>query len=167
LLDVIANATVAILDMPAREVFRSARLLNVEVAALLEALAILRLQGVEIVNLPRAPARTLTRLVERLPRTFLPPILRQLGYGQRGSQTMSSLHTDIALGRKRTEVAWLNGAIVQATEGMRRVAPINHALALIVSDIASGRVAWEMYRHKPEALLTAVRTTRGPLRYVE
>ena len=165
LVDMIANATAASLDIAPIDTLSDARLLDVELEALREAQAILRLQGIEVINLPGMSIRRVMRAVERLPGPLARPLLSRL-VRRRQIGSKSSLRADIEQGRGQTEVAWLNGAVVQAAEGMRRLAPINHALALIVSDIASGRIAWDVYRHKPDVLLTAVRMTQGPSQYL-
>ena len=73
----------------------------------------------------------------------------------------SSLLQELRSGEGKTEAAWLNGAVVFAAHTIEYLAPINHALALSVSDIAAGRVPWEMFRHNPDMVLRAVRMVQG------
>jgi 2-dehydropantoate 2-reductase len=159
LLNMLGNATSAILDMLPGEIFKSPSLFKVEWDALKEAVTMMRLQGLEPVNLPGVPARLLAHASDWIHPAVLRPLLqRQIASG-RGHKAPSLLAA-LRAGAHQTEVAWLNGAVVQAADRLKRLAPVNHALALIVSDIASGRTPWDMYRRRPEMLLTAVRAAQ-------
>ncbi len=160
LLNMVGNAVPAIMDMSPTEVFSNPRLFAVEWAALREALWIMDLQRIAVINLPGVPARTLAALARRAPRGLLRLLLRRQVSRGRGEK-LPSLLTALRAGLRRTEVAWLNGAVAQAADGLKRLAPVNHALALIVSDIAAGRAPWETYRRNPEMLLTAVHMVQG------
>jgi ketopantoate reductase len=118
------------------------------------------LSGIEVVNLPGAPAKTLATLAKRVPLPLARPLLRSQITGGRGDKLPSLLHA-LRNGHRRTEAAWLNGAVTKAADDIQRLAPVNHALALIVSDIAAGNAPWEMYRRRPDMLLTSIRVTRG------
>lgn len=160
LLNMVGNAVPAIVDMPPDEVFSDPRLFAVEWAALREALWIMDLKHIEVINLPGVPAKVLTVLARWAPRGLLRLILRwQVSRGR--GEKLPSLLTALRAGLRRTEVAWLNGAVVQAADSLKRLAPVNHALALIVSDIAAGRVPWETYRRNPDMLLTAIHMVQG------
>lgn len=156
LLNILGNAISAILDLPPGEVFRQPALFALERAAFLEAVAIMELHKIDAVDLPGAPVRQLKNFLKTVPPIVARPILRRQMASGRGGK-MPSLQAALHAGQRKTEVAWLNGAVVQAADDMKRLAPVNHALALTLSDIASGRAPWEMYRHKPDMLLTAVR----------
>lgn len=160
LVNLAGNAVPAILDMLPSEVFRDPALFGVELAALREALWIMRLKGLAPQNLPGIPAKTLSALVRRFPAPLLRLLLTRRIEAGRGGKLPSLLEA-LRAGQRRTEIAWLNGAIAQAANSLRRLAPINHALALIVSDIAAGRTPWDVYRQKPDMLLTAVRAAQG------
>jgi hypothetical protein len=124
----------------------------------------MRLQGIVPEDLPGAPVKLLTAAISYIPPFLLRPILAwQVGTG-RGSKLPSLL---LALQQKsiRTEVAWLNGAVSQAAHNLQRFAPVNHALALMVSDIASGRVTRETYVHIIPNVLAAVDTSMGHPRW--
>lgn len=164
LLNILGNATSAILDMHPGEVFADPDLFGVEWQALHEALAIIGLSGIEVVNLPGAPAKTLATLAKRVPLPLARPLLRSQITGGRGDKLPSLLNA-LRSGHRRTEVAWLNGAVTKAADDVQRLAPVNHALALMVSDIAAGNAPWEMYRHRPDMLLTSIRVTQGMSAY--
>lgn len=160
LLNIVGNATSAILDMHPGDIFADPDLFAVEWQALHEALAIIDLSGIEVVNLPGSPAKLLATLVKRVPLPLARPLLRKQVSGGRGDKLPSLMYA-LRSGHQRTEAAWLNGAVTKAADDIQRLAPVNHALALIVSDIAAGRVPWDMYRHRPDMLLTSIRVTQG------
>jgi 2-dehydropantoate 2-reductase len=160
LLNMVGNAVPAILDVPPAEVFGDPRLFAIERLALNEALAMLELMNIPVVNLPGAAARTLAIGVRWLPPFALRPMLRQKVAGGRGAK-LPSLLKALRDGQRRTEVAWLNGAVAQAADSMKRIVPVNHALALTVSDIAAGRVPWDAYRHNTDMLFASIRIATG------
>lgn len=161
LLNMTANVLPAILDMTPAQIFGQPDLFSIEWAALREALWVMALRDVPLINLPGAPARTLGMAVKSLPRPILRLLLKRQVAGGRGEK-LPSLLAAMRAGERRTEVAWLNGAVVQAAQSMKRLAPVNHVLALTLSDIAAGRVPWDVYRHNPDMLLTALRIAQRP-----
>ncbi len=162
--NLICNATSAILDMPPVEIMRGRDLFAVEVQALRETLSIMKLHNIPVADMPGAPATILAFLLRSMPLPALQPLLRAQFASARGDK-LPSLAVALRAHHTRTEVAWLNGAVAQAAKEIGRLAPINHALALLVSDIASGRVPWEMYRHSPSTLLAAVHAAQGNSRW--
>jgi 2-dehydropantoate 2-reductase len=160
LINMMANATSAILDMPPREALKNRAVFRIEVEALREALAIMELQKIKVVNLPSTPVKLLAWGLRWLPMPILYPILYRQIAGGRGDK-LPSLQLALRSRRRETEAAWLNGAVAAAASGIKRFTPINHSLALLVTDIASGRSPWDMYRHKPENFLAAMRIAEG------
>jgi 2-dehydropantoate 2-reductase len=164
LLNQLGNTTSAILDMPPGEVFAHRDLFAVERAALIEALRVMRAQGIPVVNLPGVPARSLALLTRKLPPALL-QVIRVPRVRRGRGEKMPSLHIDLARGRRRSEVVWLNGAVARAGDAVNAPAPVNHALALTLVDILAGRANWEQFRGKPEELLAVVRVALDyPLR---
>lgn len=160
LLNMLANVIPAIVDRMPAEVCAEPHLLGLEIAALREAVAVTRLLNVQLTNLPGMPARLLALASQLLPNFVLQPLLKNrisTGRGQKPPSLLLALRT----GNKRTEVAWLNGAVAQAAKSMGRLAPLNHALALTLSDIAAGREPWDLYRQDPFRLLAIVSTAQG------
>jgi 2-dehydropantoate 2-reductase len=162
LLNMTGNATAAILDMLPQDVFADPRLFAVEREAQREALAMMRLQGIEVIDLPGMPVRLLSGAMQRVPSFLIRPVLRRRLMSGRGSH-LPSLLSGLRAGQTRSEAPWLNGAVVEAADRLQRLAPVNHALALTVADISAGRTPWETYRGKPEMLLAAVRAAAARL----
>lgn len=160
LLNILGNATSAILDLVPGIAFQDWRVFDIEMRALREALSIMKLKDIPVVNLPGVPAGWLARLVSWLPPVIVWPILlRQVGAG-RGDK-LPSLMAAIRAGSKRTEAAWLNGAVAHAAKGLERLAPVNHTLALLLSDICTGRIPADMYRHNIDLLATTIDAATG------
>jgi 2-dehydropantoate 2-reductase len=160
LTNLLANTVCAILDMPPAETMKIPNLFRLEIMALQEALIMMEMQYIPVVNLPGTPIELLAWSVRTLPAWLLQPLLYRQVAGGRGNK-LPSLQVTLRNGSKETEVPWLNGAVARAASDLKRLTPINHMLALLVTDIASGRVAWETYRHQPEMLMKAVRIAEG------
>lgn len=159
--NIIANATCAILDMPPGEVYRNRDLYRIEIAALREAFDIMNRYEIEVIDLPGTSIRTLTFGVQSIPSFVLKPILTAKVAGGRGDK-LPSLQLAVRQGSSRTEVAWLNGAVVNAADQLKRYTPVNHILALTLSDLVAGRLDRTIYRHNPDMLLTTLRVATGP-----
>lgn len=155
LLNMLANATSAILDMPPDAVYADQRLVALEQAAQREALAAMDAQQIVAVNLPRYPAALLAWAERSLPLPLLQPVLRKLVVGGRGGK-MPSLHGDLLRGRSNSEAEQLYGAVAAACSRLGLPAPINSGLWAIIEAITCGREPWEQYRRQPERLLAAI-----------
>jgi 2-dehydropantoate 2-reductase len=156
LLNMLGNATAAILDMPVAEVYANPAMLDLERRAFLEALAVMRHSQIGVINLPRHPVRLLATAIRRAPPALVNPLLRKLVAGGRGSKP-PSLHIELARGNPRSEGAFLYGAVACAAEAAGVEAPVNHALWQTLRSIASGETPWETYRRQPERLAAAIR----------
>ncbi len=155
LLNMLGNATAAILDMPVDVVYADPRLVALERRAFLEALAVMQALGVRPVNLPGYPTVLLALLMRRLPAYLLFPLLRRVVAGGRGGK-QPSLQRDMQQGRAHSEGTYLYGAVAQQATGANMTAPVNSAIAAVLNDIVSGAVPWDTFRKQPERLLAAV-----------
>ncbi|WP_040162286.1 ketopantoate reductase family protein [Nigerium massiliense] len=151
LTNLIGNATSAILDMPVGALFADDRLYDVEMAVLRECVAVMRGLGLRPVDLPGTPVRALAFGVERVPRFVAKPILQRTLGSARGHK-MPSFHIDLQAGR-RTEVAWLNGAVARHGASCGVAAPVNRVLTDTLEGLTSGAIEREQFRRRPEALL--------------
>jgi 2-dehydropantoate 2-reductase len=152
ILNLIGNATSAILDMTTRETFADQRVFKIEVAMLREALAVMRAQLIGTVDLPGSPVRLLALGIRFAPRPILYRILRPMVSGGRGDKPPSLL-VDMRSGRTQSEINELNGAIVRAgkTAGVRT--PVNAALVGIVHDLLEKKVDRAEWRHNIDQLV--------------
>jgi len=160
LTNLMANASSAILEMLPEEIFRDAALSAMELEMMRECLRVMRALRLAVVDLPRTPVRALAFVVERLPRGLAQAALSRVVGGGRGGK-MPSFYLDLQSGRGRTEVDWLNGAIVRAGAGVGVATPINAALTATLMRLAGESSQHAAYRRNPSALLREVERARA------
>jgi 2-dehydropantoate 2-reductase len=153
-LNIVANASCAILDVLPERLLRFDHLFSLEMRALRETHAVMAALGLSAVNLPRYPVRTLYR-VARLPVPLSRLVLeRQIG-GARGRKAPSLL-LDLRGGGGRTEIQFLNGAVAAAGRESGTPTPVNAVFARLVGDVSHIPQLWAKYRERPLALLAEV-----------
>jgi 2-dehydropantoate 2-reductase len=152
ILNLIGNATSAILDMPTRETFADRRVFKIEVAMLREALAVMRARSIGTVDLPGSPVRLLAFGIRFAPRFILQRILQPMVGGGRGDKPPSLL-VDMRSGKTQSEIDELNGAIVQAGKAIGVQTPVNAALVGVVHDLLEGKADRSDWRRNVERLV--------------
>lgn len=152
LTNLLANATSAILDMTPAEIFSHPGLYRLEIAQLREALAVMRAQRIQVVDLPGTPVRLLAFAIRRLPLAFSRPLLKRGVGGGRGAK-MPSFHIDLHSGRGQSEVDYLNGAVVRTGARLGLRTPANRVLNETLLSITRSELDGQLFIHKPEALL--------------
>lgn len=155
LLNILGNATSAILDMSVEEVYADPQLVVLERRAFLEGVGVMEKLNIRPLNLPSYPAALLTTAMRYLPFPLLHLTLRRAIAGGRGGKA-PSLQRDLRQGQTQLEGDYLYGAMARMAEEVGVSAPVNTALTKTLNDIASGRTPWEEYRHRPQQLLKAV-----------
>jgi 2-dehydropantoate 2-reductase len=145
------SATSAIVDMSPAEVFANPGLYDLELCAAHETLAVMAAQGVHPVDLPKIPVRLLA-LALRLPPFLAHPILMKVVGGGRGGK-MPSFHIDLHAGRKKSEVEWLQGAVVRHGEKFGVPTPVNRLQAETLLGMVRGEIPIAEFSHQPEKLL--------------
>ncbi len=157
LLNIINNASSAILDEPPSRIIANPDLFNMEIAALVEGVQVMNALGLSVVNLPGYPVKLLAQLIQTpwLPLAAKRAILGPFMVSGRGAK-MPSLHIDLAAGRATSEVAVLNGAIVEAGRTLEVTTPVNRTLTTILNGIVSGELEWSDYQQQPDKLLETV-----------
>lgn len=156
--NIVANATSAITGWLPGAVFSHPGLYRLEVEALREVVRLLRAMGHAPENLVGVPVRWLSRALS-LPPRWVQPLLRRSVAGGRG-QKLPSFHQDI--GRGRSEVLWLNGAVVDHARAQNLPAPANAVLTEILLGLVEGRLDPADYRDRPEMLLAAAAAAGVP-----
>jgi len=149
-----ANASAAILNMTAAEVFNHPALFRLEMRMLREATAVMHALGVRVVDLPGAPVRALA-LGTKLPGFLAHPLMQQAIGGGRGGK-MPSFHIDLYSGRGRSEVEWLNGAVVRYGQKTGVKTPVNKVLTDILLALTHGGMSLDAYAHQPDKLLSQI-----------
>lgn len=146
------NAASAILDLPVAAIYGDDRLYAMEIAAMRETVAVMAAQGYRPVDLPGTPVRLLAFGARRVPRPILQPVLVRLLGDSRGDK-MPSFHIDLHGGRGRTEVEYINGAVVRYGERLGVPTPVNRVLTATLESLSAGTLDLERFRHNPDALL--------------
>lgn len=159
LLNLLGNASAALLDAEPSVLYRDARLFSVERRQLREALDVMEHLGVSPVSLPGGDARLLAGLM-RLPALVARPALAvAVGRGRGGK--LSSLRAHLRSGGGPSEIAWLNGAVARHGRELDIPTPVNTALARLFAEAAGdpARRAWFVGR--PDRLLEGLGMAPG------
>lgn len=154
LTNLIANPTSAILDMTAGEVFANKDLYELEIKMLRECLAVMEAQNIEVVDLPGTPVRALA-YATTLPLWLSKPFLARAAGAGRGAK-MPSFHIDLHMGRGKSEVEYLHGAVVRAGEKCNVPTPVNKVLTETLMALTNKEIPLEEFAHKPEKLLAKI-----------
>lgn len=153
LTNLLANASSAILDMTPREIFSHPGICRLEIAQVREALAVMKARGIEVVDLPGTPVRLLAFGLERLPLALSRPLLTRAVGGGRGGK-MPSFHIDLYSGRGKSEVDYLNGAVVRQARKLDLPAPANSMLNETLLALTRGEIQRHVYARQPEKFLS-------------
>ena len=136
LMNMVGNATSAILDQPPAALFADSRITDLEIAAWRETLAVMAAADIPPVNLGSYPFATLAPLIRHAPRPLLAAVLRRQVGGARGSK-LPSLHIDLHQGKAKSEIGWLNGAVVKRGASVGVATPVNRALTDTLTHLLS------------------------------
>lgn len=154
-LNIVANASCAILDLLPGELVANPELFALEIRAIRETRAVMRALGLHAIDLPRYPVRAFFAAAA------LPAPLARLALAgriarARGSKPPSLL-LDVRAGRGHTENDVLGGAIAAAGRAAGVATPVNSAFARVLDDVATSPQAAAAYRKDAGALVAAVR----------
>lgn len=159
LMNSFANASSAILDLPPRVLITEPLLLDIEIEAWREALAVMRRASIEPVAIGRYPFGLLAAPLRHLPKRLLRPMLRRLSSGARGAK-MPSLHIDLHGGKGKSEVRWLNGAVVERGRALGVPTPVNNVLTETLLELVEFPAKRELWRGNSLRLAAAVAERR-------
>ena len=154
LTNLIANASSAILDLSPAEIFSHPALYQLEISQLRETLAVMKAQNIKVVDLPGTPVRALAFAVRSLPMVISRPLITKAVASGRGGK-MPSFHIDLHGGRGKSEVGYLNGAVVREGERLGIPTPANSLLAVTLLDLIDKKLLVDDYRKNPARLLDA------------
>jgi 2-dehydropantoate 2-reductase len=154
LTNLVANASSAILDMTAREIFSHPALFQMEMRMLREVLSVMSAQDIKVTDLPGTPVRALA-MGARLPALISRPLMKKAIGGGRGGK-MPSFHIDLHAGRGKSEVDYLNGAVVRAGGNLGIPTPVNKTLNDTLIALTRGEQSMDTYSRKPEKLLELI-----------
>lgn len=157
LTNLLGNASSAILDMSPAAIFAHPGLYRLEMSMLREALQVMQAQHIPVVDLPETPVRALVQVATRLPAFLSQPILRRALGGGRGAK-MPSFHIDLHHGRGKSEVDYLNGAVVRFGQRLGVPTPVNALLTHTLLALTNGELPLDTYARKPEQFLKHLET---------
>jgi 2-dehydropantoate 2-reductase len=162
LLNLIGNATSAVLNMNTVRVFADRRLVWLEVEQLREAIAVMDKLKIRPVSLPGYPVPLLVMTLRTLPTLLLGPIMRPLVVRGRAEKLPSLL---IELNRKsgKSEVDEINGAVAQVGQSVGVATPVNATLAATVNLLTQLPAQREAWNENVERLVLVVRAARREL----
>ncbi len=152
LTNLLANATSAIVDMTPAEIYAHPGLSRIETAQLRETLHVMRKSGLQPVDLPGVPVRLLAFSIRWLPSWLVRPLLQKAVGSGRGAK-MPSFHIDLHSGSGKSEVDYLNGAVVRAGEKLGVPTPANRLLNQTLLALTSGEISTQVFSRKPEKLV--------------
>lgn len=152
LTNLISNASSAILKMPPAEVFSDPDLYRMEIEQLRETLLVMDAMGCPIVNLPGTPVQLLAAAARYLPLKFSQPLLRKAVGSGRGAK-MPSLYLDLHSGRGKSEVEYLNGAVVRYGEMLGIPTPVNRLLYETLARMVAGEIPLDEFSQHPARLI--------------
>jgi 2-dehydropantoate 2-reductase len=160
LLNIIGNASGAILDMPLSELYRDKRMLNLEFAMLREALAVMDKRKLLPVDLPGASAAKLAKALRKYPDWALRLLLKPRFIKGRGAKK-PSLHFDVAQPNGKSEIEYLNGQVVAWGQELEIPVPVNSGLTRVMLDLVQGRERADDWRGQREKLLAVCGVGNG------
>lgn len=149
-LNVIANASCAILNVLPGRLVHFERIFTLEIRMLREVRAVMQAMKLIPIDLPRYPVRALFAIA-KLPTPVSRTLLAGRVANARGTKPPSLL-LDLRKGNPETEIGALNGAVVRAGLEYGVPTPVNAVYARVLNDIANMPALWPKYRERPEAL---------------
>ena len=153
LMNILANASSAILGWTPSQVYSNPSTALIEIESLRETVRVLRVIGYTPQDLPGVSVSLLARAIF-LPRWLIRPLLGKIVNDGRGDKK-PSLHFDI--GRGKSEVLQLNGAVVQAGSRLGSPTPANRLLADTLMKLVNNQEDPERFRNNPELLIQLAR----------
>ncbi len=155
-MNMVGNPSSAILDEAPRDMFTDVQIIDLEIQAMREALAVMHALKIAPVNFDPYPFKVLTPMIRFLPKVFIRRFMKPKSDDARGIK-MPSLNIDLSMGKSRSEIFWLNAVIVQ--RGMEKgvATPVNQVLTATLIDLVKNPQNWALWRHNHKRLVDAVR----------
>jgi 2-dehydropantoate 2-reductase len=152
--NLLANATSAILDMSPGEIYAHPDLYRLELAQLRETTDVMHALRIHPVDLPATPVRLLAFVIRNLPAWLSRLILMRIVGGGRGGK-MPSFYLDLHSSLGKSEVDYLNGAVVRNGKRLGILTPANAFLTNTLLALTYGELDKNTFARKPEKLIAA------------
>jgi len=154
--NLLLNSTCAILDMTPGQVMGNKEIFQIEIEQIREALQVMDAYGIKPINLPKVPIAILSYAIRFLPTGILQTVLKKPLSGGRGNK-MPSFHIDLYAGREKSEVDYLNGAVVRFGKKADIPTPVNKVLNDTLLYLTRNSEKIHEFQKRPEKLLSAIR----------
>lgn len=148
LTNITTNASSAILGMTPAEILSDRNLFKIEIEQLRETLRVMKAMNLSTVNLPATPVKLFSFVIEFLPLSISKMILKKSISGGRGAK-MPSFYLDLKSDRKKSEVDYLNGAVVRFGKNVNIPTPVNEKLTTILTKLTQEEIPHSEYEHRP------------------
>ncbi|MDX9850070.1 MAG: ketopantoate reductase family protein [Anaerolineaceae bacterium] len=143
------NASSAILGMTPSEIISNPDLFKIEIEQLRETMRVMQAQGISVTNLPGTPVKLFAMVVSKFPLSISKLILNKSISAGRGGK-MPSFYLDLKSNRKKSEVDYLNGAVVRFGKEVNVPAPVNEILTTTLMKLTNREIPISEFEHKPE-----------------
>lgn len=153
--NLLGNATSAILNWTPAQIFSDRGIYEIEVRQIRETLKVMKKMNIGLVNLPGTPIALLINLMDKFPSSISQPISSQ-AMGKGRGKKMPSFHIDLYAGQIRSEVSFLNGAVVRAGMKLGVATPVNQVLTITLEGLASGVLDKEKFANHPQKLISII-----------
>lgn len=156
ILNLMTNASCAILKMTPQEIISDPELRQVEIQAIQEALHVMKEQNFHLVNLPSYPLRWLALLMrDGVPAKLRDPILIRMVNSAWGNHMPLLVH-DLRCDRFESEVERMNGEVIRHAIQSGIEVPVNQGLHAMLSRIVRGTEDPGKYDHNKEKYLATI-----------
>ena len=155
LLNMVGNATSAILSMTPGDIYRNSESYDLEVRMLRETLSVMAKKQLQVVDLPGPSARSLAKALRWAPQFLLKPVLTKIVTKGRGDK-MPSFYIDLTSGRGKSEVIYHNGAVAKAGKAAGVKTPVNQILNDVLLKLTRNEIDREIFERNPERLVAEV-----------
>lgn len=145
-----SNALATLLDISPDQIYADPHLFDIEIAQLREAMQVIDRLNIRLVELPGVNVPRLGWQIRLLPKNTLRSVLAV-------NAKPPGLLDDLIQKTGRSDAAYLNGAVARFAHNLRLAAPVNHTLAMSVTDVAEGRALWNPFRSNSAYLETLIR----------
>jgi len=152
LTNVTTNASCAILNMTPEEILNNPALFKIEIKQLREVLKVMQAKKIRVVDLPGTPVKLFALVIRHFPLWISRMVLKKSISKGRGGK-MPSFYLDLVSGRMKSEVDYLNGAVVRHGENVGIHTPVNKILNETLMKLTNNKVQTTEFDHQTEKYL--------------
>ena len=143
------NASSAILGMDPADILSDKELFKIEIEELRETIKVIHAMKLPIIDLPKTPVRLFSFVVKNFPVFLSQFVLKNFIAKGRGGK-MPSFYLDLQSKRKKSEVDYLNGAVVRFGKKYGVQTPINEILTATLIQLTREEVPTSKFFNSPE-----------------